>query len=370
MGQDAGTDLAEQIGARYPIFGFSHDWQVVAAVSAAGGCGVLGTNRLSPESLQRQLSEIEARVEGAPYGVNLLVPAAAETPRVSAADAEALEHERFVKETSSRLGLDGQQVSTVNPEIFGGGKMTTENALQLWEVCRAARPRVVSFGLGTPPDGLMNEAKGMGAVRVALAGSAKHAERLRRAGFDVVVAQGSEAAGHTGTVGGFVLLPEVVSAVAPAPVLAAGGIVRGEQMAAAELLGAAGVWIGTALLTTTESQVPGDLKTRLLAAGSRDTYRTRALTGKPSRQLRNDVLDAWEAPGAPTPLPSPAQGQLMEPLVLRGMASGNPRLMITPAGQGVGLLHEAESVSALVERLVDEYQQARERFVARPSYRP
>lgn len=369
MEQDTGVDLAQRIGARFPIFGFSHDWQVVAAVSAAGGCGVLGTNRLSPDSLRRQLAQIEAQVGDAPYGVNLLVPAA--TASGSTSDGPAVtssEHERFVKETSARLGIDSEHPSAALKEIFGGGNMTAENAIQLWEVCREARPRVVSVGLGSPPAQLMDQATEMGAVRIALAGSRRHAERLHEAGFDVIVAQGAEAAGHTGTIGGFVLLPEVVSAVHPAPVLAAGGIVSGAQIAAAELLGAAGVWIGTALLTTSESQVPDGLKARLLAAESRDTYRTRALTGKPSRQLRNDVLDAWEAPDAPTPLPSPQQGRLMEPLVLGGMASGDPKLMITPAGQGVGLLSAAESVSGLVERLVSEYQEARARFVARSAY--
>ena len=369
MDSDLGPDFAQGIGARYPIFGFSHDWQVVAAVSAAGGVGVLGTTRFGPDSLRRQLGEIEARIGDAPYGVNLLVPAPGPSSGSSGDPAViSAEHERFVKETGTRLGLDRAQESTAPSEIFSGGNMTTANSMQLWEVCREARPRVVSFGLGSPPGGLMEQAKDMGAVRVALAGSRRHAERLRQDGFDVVVAQSTEAAGHTGTIGGIVLLPEVVEAVAPAPVLAAGGIVRGDQMAAAELLGAAGVWIGTALLTTTESQIPDTLKTRLLAAESRDTYRTRALTGKPTRQLRNDVLDAWEAPDAPTPLPSPYQGKLMEPLVLGGMASGDPRFMISPAGQGVGLLQARESVAELIERLVSEYRQARERFVARSSY--
>lgn len=366
MDSDLDADFAQRIGARVPIFGFSHDWQVVAALSAAGGIGILGTARLSPESLRAQLAEIEARIGNAPYGVNLLVPAA--RPSAGGGDDSAgtsAEHEQFVTTTSTRLGLDsGASV----PEIFSGGKMTTENALQLWEACREAQPRVVSFGLGSPPAQLMEQSREMGALRVALAGSPRHAERLRQDGFDVIVAQGTEAAGHTGTIGGFVLLPEVVQAVAPAPVLAAGGIVRGDQMAAAEVLGAAGIWIGTALLTTTESQLPDALKARLLAAASRDTYITRALTGKPSRQLRNDVLDAWQAPDAPSPLPSPQQGRLMEPLIAGGMASGDPRFMYSPAGQGVGLLHEQESVSGLVERLLSEYREARERFATRSSY--
>lgn len=362
------SDLAQRIGARFPIFGFSHDWQVVAAVSAAGGCGVLGTNRLGPETLRRQLDEIEARVGGAPYGVNLLVPApgSSTTPDHDPGAAPA-EHERFVKETGVRLGLD-QQPPAEPAELFGGGKMTTENALELWEVCRAARPRVVSFGLGSPPATMMDQARELDALRVALAGSARHAERLRDDGFDVIVAQSSEAAGHTGTIGGFVLLPEVVAAVSPLPVLAAGGIVSGAQIAATEVMGAAGVWVGTVLLTTAESQVPDGLKARLLAASSRDTYRTRALTGKPSRQLRNEILDAWEAPDAPAPLSSPYQGRLMEPLVVNGMASGDPNLMISPAGQGVGLLREQQDVAGLMERLIAEYRRARESFVAESSY--
>jgi NAD(P)H-dependent flavin oxidoreductase YrpB (nitropropane dioxygenase family) len=368
MDQDLSADVARRLGARYPIFGFSHDWQVVAAMSAAGGVGILGTVRLSPDSLRRHLAEIEAKVGDAPYGVNLLVPAPGPSAAADGPAIESTEHERFVKETSSRLALHEVDASTGPSEIFSGGNMTTENALQLWEVCREAHPRVVSFGLGRPPAQLMDQARDMGALRVALAGSPRHAERLRQDGFDVIVAQSTEAAGHTGTIGGFVLLPEVVEAVAPAPVLAAGGIVRGDQMAAAEVLGAVGIWIGTALLTTTESQIPDVLKARLLAAESRDTYRTRALTGKPTRQLRNELLDAWEAPGAPTPLPSPHQGSLMEPLVLGGMASGDPKLMISPAGQGIGLLHQQESVAALVDRLIAGYREARERFTGRSSY--
>lgn len=346
--------LAELVGARYAIFGFSHDWEVVAAVSAAGGCGVLGTNRHRPASLAADLARIEERVGDAPYGVNLLMPRAstsATAPSEPLPDA----HVRFVRQLCDDLGVPVGADSASLDRTFGGGSMTTDHALALWDVCAAASPRVVSIGLGTPPAEVMHRARAMGAVRVGLAGSVRHAERLRDEGFDCVVAQGGEAAGHTGTVGTFVLVPEVVGALPRTPVLAAGGVVTGSQIAAAEALGAAGVWLGTALLTTAESSVPDVLKDRLVAAASDQTYRTRALTGKPSRQLKGDLLDAWERADAPAPLPSPQQGRLMEPAVLGGLASGDARLMITPAGQGVGLVRDREPVADLVARLVAEY---------------
>jgi NAD(P)H-dependent flavin oxidoreductase YrpB (nitropropane dioxygenase family) len=361
------SELAERLGARHAIFGFSHDWEVVAAVSTAGGCGVLGTNRYRPESLAADLARLVDRVGDAPFGVNLLVPApsplGAGGGQLEGAPAE---HVAFVRDVCAELGLrlDGDGPAP-DEHVFGGGSMTTDHAMALWEVCRAVDPALVSVGLGTPPRSLMEEAAAGGAVRVALAGSRRHAERLVAEGFDCLVAQGAEAAGHIGTVGTFVLVPEIVEVAGPRPVLAAGGVSTGAQIAAAEVLGAAGAWIGSALLPTAESRLPEPLKERILASGSGATVRTRALTGKPSRQLRNALLDAWDRPGAPVPLPSPLQGRLMEPAVVRGLASSDPRLMITPAGQGIGLLDRHGTVAELMDRLVAEYRVAVERHCAR-----
>ena len=366
------SDLAERLGARYAIFGFSHDVEVVAAVSMAGGCGVLGTNRYEPESLATDLSRLAERVGKAPFGVNLLVPSPARLLGGGVGrDEVPAGHVNFLQDVCSELGLrlDGGEGPLPNDHAFGGGTMTIEHAMALWEVCREAGPAVVSVGLGTPPRSLMEEAAAGGAVRVALAGSRSHAERLAADGFDCIVAQGAEAAGHTGTVGTFVLVPEIVDVVTPRPVLAAGGVARGAQIAAAEALGAAGVWIGSALLPTQESRLPGVLKERILAAGSDATSRTRALTGKPSRQLRNALLDAWERPDAPEPLPSPLQGRLMEQAVVRGLAGNDPRLMISPAGQGIGLLDRPGTVATLMDRLVAEYRTAVERQCSGPASR-
>lgn len=347
--------LAKRLGARYAIFGFSHDWEVVAAVSAAGGCGVLGTNRHRPASLADDLVRIEERVGDAPYGVNLLVPRGRTEQVGTGYSPLPDDHVDFVRRLCDELGVPVDGGPAGPDRTFGAGSMTMEHAMALWEVCRRVSPRVVSVGLGTPPAAMMDQARDMGSVRVALAGSRRHALRLRDEGFDCVVAQGNEAAGHTGTVGTFVLVPEVVEAVGALPVLAAGGVVHGQQIAAAEALGAAGVWIGSALLTTEESAIPAALKDKLLAADSGQTYRTRALSGKPSRQLRNELLDAWERQDAPPPLPSPMQGRLMQEAVVGGLETGDARLMVTPAGQGIGLLSSRGPVAALIQRLVTEY---------------
>ncbi|MDN3480644.1 nitronate monooxygenase [Arthrobacter sp. APC 3897] len=353
------SELAERLGARYAVFGFSHDWEVVAAVSAAGGVGVLGTNRYDPDELAEDLKKIEQSINGAPYGVNLLMPKAATAEDLSAIPQE---HTEFFADVCEELGLPAGD-EWVSDRTFGGDVMTREHALELWDVCANASPRLVSFGLGAPPESVRHQTRDMGAIMVALAGSRRHAERLKDDGFDCIVAQGYEAAGHTGSVSTFVLVPELVQSMAPIPVLAAGGVSHGSQIAAAQALGAQGVWIGTALLPTEESSLPETLKERLLEAGTHETYRTRALSGKPSRQLKNDILDAWQREDAPDPLPSPLQGRLMANAVVSGLKSENSRLMISPAGQGVGLLHKRETVGALIDRLVAEYGEAVTSFV-------
>lgn len=346
--------IARKIGAELPIYGFSHDWEVTAEVSAAGGCGVLGTNRYDPEQLRQDLAKIRDRIGDAPFGINLLMP----LPQSDDAKEIPASYQQFLQEACTSLSLTTDGVWDKD-RTFGGDVMTREHALELWDVCYEARPSLVSFGLGAPPAYVLEQLEEIGAVHVALVGSVRHVQRLEPGTFECVVAQGLEAAGHTGSVTTSVLVPEVLEAVEPnVSVVAAGGISRGSQIAAAQALGADGVWIGSALLVTDESTIPDLLKTRLLEAGSHETYRTRGLSGKPSRQLKNRLLDIWESKDSPEPLESPLQGRLMAPAVVAGLKSERPEIMVSPAGQGIGLLRERETVAQLMARLSTEYDEA------------
>ncbi len=196
----------------------------------------------------------------------------------------------------------------------------------------------------------------------ALAGSARHARKHQEAGIDVVVAQGYEAGGHTGEIASMVLTPEVVEAVDPLPVLAAGGIGSGPQVAAALALGAQGVWLGSLWLTTTEADMHSPALTRkLLAAGSGDTVRSRALTGKPARQLRTEWTDAWDDPDGPGTLPMPLQGLLVAEAVSRIQKYEIDPLLGTPVGQIVGRMTSERSVQAVFDDLTSGFERAVDR---------
>jgi NAD(P)H-dependent flavin oxidoreductase YrpB (nitropropane dioxygenase family) len=140
----------------------------------------------------------------------------------------------------------------------------------------------------------------------------QHAVRHVSGGVDVLVAQGTEAGGHTGEIATMVLTPDVVDAVAPAPVLAAGGIGTGRQIAAALALGAKGVWTGSIWLTVTEAATTEDERAQLIAATASDPVRSKSVTGQPVRQIRSTWTDAWSRPDAPPALQIPLQMMLVE----------------------------------------------------------
>jgi NAD(P)H-dependent flavin oxidoreductase YrpB (nitropropane dioxygenase family) len=231
------------------------------------------------------------------------------------------------------------------------------------DVAFAYPVKLIANALGSPPADVVERAHAQGILVAALAGSARHARHHQDAGIDIVVAQGYEAGGHTGEIGGMVLVPEVVAAVDPLPVLAAGGIGTGEQVAAGLALGAQGVWLGSVWLTTTEAELPSPkLIAKLLAAGSGDTVRSRALTGKPARQLRTEWTDAWEDPAGPGPLPMPLQGLLVADAVTRIQKYEVEPLLGTPVGQIVGQMNEQRSVRAVFDDLTRGFERAMDRL--------
>jgi NAD(P)H-dependent flavin oxidoreductase YrpB (nitropropane dioxygenase family) len=308
------TALTELLGVEHPIVGFNRSPAVVAAVTNAGGFGVLAASVYGPGELDAQLTWIEEQVEGKPYGVDLLVPEkfAPGDPADLVASMRAqipAEHLAFVRGLLEKYDIP--PVETVDHQQVTAS-LTTPGALALLDTAFKHRIALIASALGTPPPELVARAKAAGVVTAALVGQARHAERQIAAGVDVLVAQGTEAGGHTGTIATMVLTPEIVDIAGERPVLAAGGIADGRQMAAALALGAAGVWCGSVWLSSAEDVAVQAIKNKFLAASSADTVRSPTRTGKPARQLRTAWHDEWAAPGSPAPLPLPLQPMLVD----------------------------------------------------------
>ena len=354
------TDLCERAGIRYPIFAFSHCRDVVAAVSLAGGMGVLGTTRFSPEQLERELAWLDRKLEGKPYGVDLIF--AGEGPKDASGDMLPEGHRHFVQSLIERFRIPPPGGHT--SEEHGVGRnlvMTGKHAAEICEVAMRHPVRLLASALGPAPAAIVAQAKARGMLIAGLIGRVEHVKRHVSGGSDLLVATGTEAGGHCGEIGTLALVPQVVRAAQGLPVLAAGGIATGEQIAACLALGAQGVWTGSLWLTTVESDVDPVVKRKLLEAGSLDTIRSTAMTGKPSRHLANAWIRAWHEPGAPAPLAAPWQGMLNEGALVGAYEKRMESLMGTPAGQGVGLMHDAMTVRDVFHRLLEEYGTAAER---------
>ena len=378
------TGICDQLGMEYPVLAFSHCRDVVAAVTRAGGFGVLGATTLTPEQLDRELRWIDDEVGGKPYGVDVLVPEKlAGMERGSGFDGAALgdlipeEHRRFLDGLLQQYGIeppgtpgagtgdagdpghDGDPSGATSEAMAAG--LTGEGAVRLIEVALTHPVRLVANALGAPPAEMIKAAHAAGVPVAALAGKREHAERHVAADVDIIVAQGYEAGGHTGEIATMVLVPEIVDAVAPLPVLAAGGIARGRQMAAAMALGAQGVWTGSVWLTTQEAETHPVVKDKFLAATSSDTIRSRSITGKPARQLKSAWTEAWDGPGSPGPLPMPLQPLLVDYAlhrIRRAAAAGSPgatQLVNYFVGQVVGSLDAVRPARQVLHEMVAEY---------------
>jgi NAD(P)H-dependent flavin oxidoreductase YrpB (nitropropane dioxygenase family) len=366
------TKLARDLGLEFPIFAFTHCRDVAAAVSKAGGLGVLGVAGHSLDDLRMELEWIEQEVGGKPYGVDLLLPAKFVGSDQGGLAGAALDeripegHRRFVAELLERHGVpELPPDAIVSPEFSVG----YEKQRDVIELVFEHDISLIASALGPPPGWMIEKGREHGVKVAALAGTVEHARRHVAAGVDIVVAQGYEAGGHTGQISTLVLVPEVVDAVDPVPVLAAGGIGNGRQLTAALALGAQGVWTGSVWLTTEEAETHPVVKRKFLAATSSDTVRSRSLTGKPARQLRSAWTDAWDDPGNPAPLPMPLQPRLVREAQTRIARSahkspGAEQLVNYFVGQIVGSMNEVTSVRDVIESLVSEYADTMERLDA------
>ena len=363
------TSLTEMLGIESPLVGFNRSPGVVAEVTNAGGFGVLAASAYTPTELDATLSWIEEQVGGRPYGVDVLVPGRTATgdPADLIAGLRAQipqAHIDFVEDLLRRYGIP--ELPADAPRV-GGDEIASSltagagGVEALLDVAFSHRISLVANALGTPPPDLVARGKQAGVAVAALVGQPKHALRQLEAGVDVLIAQGTEAGGHTGTIATMVLTPEIVELAGSVPVLAAGGIASGRQMAAALALGAAGVWCGSVWLTTEEAETPLVVKDKFLAATSSDTVRSRSLTGKPARMLRTAWTDEWERPETPDPLGMPLQTALIsDPQFRIHRAAKEPdsrarELATYFVGQVVGSLDKVRPTRTVVLDMVEEF---------------
>lgn len=301
------TAICRELGVRYPIFGFSHSPDVIVALAKAGGFGVLGLAREMPEDIAPIIAAVEARLAGKPYGIDLMLPAGVPEHAEIGSVRETLppSHVEFVEGLRERFGL----AAPTRPSFFTTQVRSEALFDAQIDAVLASNARAVATAIGIRP-GLIARAKAAGKYTISLVGSPRHAHKALALGVDALVAQGADAGGHTGPIGTFSLVPQIVAVAAGRPVLAAGGIGTGAQVAASLAMGAQGAWLGTLWLGAAENHTPPALLQRLIDAHSDDTLVTRAHSGKPCRVVRSAWIDAWQASDAPAPLPMPQQQAL------------------------------------------------------------
>lgn len=365
--------ICEQFGIDFPLFAFSHCRDVVAAVTNAGGFGVLGATAYTPEQLDQELSWIDEQVGGKPYGADIIVPAKFEGKGEKLAKGDLASripeaHKDFVANLLSEHGIEPES----KPRL-GGSSLSGDTGRELLDVAMSHPIKLIANALGVPPDYMIEAGRANGVPVAALVGAREHALKQVTAGVDLIVAQGTEAGGHCGEVSTLVLIPEVLEALEEVgsniPVLAAGGIVKGRQMAAMVAMGAAGAWTGSVWLTTEEAETAPHTVQKMLAATSRDTIRSAGRTGKPSRQLVSEWTDAWlPNDGGQKPLPLPLQSMLAEPVLRRIDVlaeqghEGAQRLSTYFVGQGVGMMNKVKPARDVVLEFIEDYLAASQRL--------
>ncbi len=366
------TEFCKRLGIEFPIFAFTHCRDVVAAVSNAGGFGVLGAVGFSPEQLEIECKWIDEHVGDRPYGVDLVIPQRYEG--MGELDPARLEeqlraaippqHREFAAKLLADHGIPEVPAEERHHELLGMSLATATPQLDV--ALQHDKVRMIANALGTPPAEVIDRVQKSGRVIGALCGKVHQAIAHKEAGLDFIVAQGTEGGGHTGEIGSMVLWPQIIEAVSPLPVLAAGGIARGSQVAAALALGAEGVWTGSIWLTVQEADCPPPQMDSYLGATSQDTVRSRSFTGKPCRMLRNDWTDAWADPETPDPLGMPLQNMVTMDAVVRtsryASAPESQAVAFNPVGQAVGMMNEVQSVRELMMDLASGYVDALDRL--------
>ena len=364
------TALCDLLGVEYPfllagmgpvaggIVGPVATAELAAAVSNAGGLGVLGGSGYGPERLREEINKVRGLTDK-PFGVDLLLPA---NYMGSAADKPPLADPRELVPAEVSDGLKSILADLDVPWIEAPpvavetrptlrGKQGGMSDAQMEVVIEEKAP-VFAAGLGTPAPWL-DRLHANGTVVLSLVGNVKNAKRVAAAGVDAVVTQGTEAGGHTGRIGTLPLVTQAIEAIDPVPVIAAGGIASGRGMAAMLAAGASGVWVGTAFLVSEEANQPKAQLERILAATEEDTKITRLYSGKTMRNIRNPLIDAWEASGIRA-LPMGIQGIVIRDVAHSLRQAGREDLLMNAAGQIAGMLDEVRPASVIFEQIIGE----------------
>jgi NAD(P)H-dependent flavin oxidoreductase YrpB (nitropropane dioxygenase family) len=365
------TPICDDLGIEFPIFAFTHCRDVVVAVSKAGGFGVLGAVGFSPEQLEIELSWIDEHIGDAPYGVDIVIPnkyegmdenTSTEELTKMLQDMVPKEHLTFARKLLNDHGVPTPEGEDNSMKLLGWTEATATPQVEI--ALRHEKMTLIANALGTPPPEMIEHIHAAGRKVAALCGSPYQAKKHADAGVDIVIAQGGEGGGHCGEVGSVVLWPQVVKEIAPVPVLAAGGIGNGAQIAAALALGCQGAWSGSQWLMVEESENTPVQQDTYIKAGSRDTVRSRSFTGKPCRMLRNDWTEAWENPDSPDPLGMPLQYMVsgMAVAATHRYPDQSVDVAFNPVGQVVGQFEKVEKTAAVIQRWVEEYLEAVERL--------
>ena len=371
------SPICEMFEIEFPLVAFSHCRDVVVAVSKAGGMGVLGAVGHTPEMLEQDLKWIDENIDGKPYGVDVLVPNNFEG-KGSSMTSEDLrnmipqEYRDFRADVLKQYDVDGESLrggmdskeKEIRSDSRFGKNLKEKGAKKLLEVAFSHPIKLIANALGVPPKWMLDMGKEKGVKVAALLGAKEHAIRQVQAGVDILVVSGTEGGGHCGSVSTMVLIPEVKRAIKgyrDIPILAAGGIATGEQMAGIMAMGADGAWCASVFLPTTEAETSENIKEKMVNASSSQTVRSKSRTGKHSRQLKSAWTDAWEAKGAPEPLPMPLQTMVGEPAlaIISKQATlgheGAKDLDTYWVGQGIGLVNETISAGQTVQKFKEEF---------------
>ena len=371
------SKICDLLGIEFPLVAFSHCKDVVALVSKAGGMGVLGAVGMTPEMLENDLKWIDENVNGMPYGVDVLIPNKFEGKGEGLnpedwANMIPQEYRDFRADVLNKYKLDGESLRKQTTQKSGFGKNLGEDGAQkLLDVAFSHPIKLIANALGVPPKWMLEMGKKNNVPVAALVGAKEHAIRQVQAGVDLLVVSGTEGGGHVGSVSGLVLVPEIHKAIQPIsdiPILAAGGIATGHQMAGVMAMGASGVWCASVFLPTSEAETSPTVKEKMINATSSQTVRSRSRTGKHSRQLRSGWTDAWESKDAPEPLPMPLQTMVGEPaldIIDKAAENGHQgakELATYWVGQGIGLVDETISAGQTVQKFKEEFLDALDRM--------
>lgn len=350
------TRLCDEYGCEVPIVSFAHTRDVTAAVVNAGGIGILGAGP-DPDELRANIAWIRERVGDKPFGIDMLLPASFVEGNKEDLDSQIPQgHRDFI----DQLKVDNEIPDPKDDEetrkrmANQGGDIMARARSQL-DVLIEERVPIFASGLGSPAF-VKEQLNAVGTKVWSLVGLPRQAQRLVDADMDLIIAQGTDSGGHSGQIGTFSLVPQVVDVAKQKdiPVLAAGGVGSGRHLAASIMLGAVGVWSGSIWLATNESETDMYLKQRLVDAKVEDAIHSRGMSGKPIRQLRSKYSDAWKQDGAPDTLPMPLQGMLVADFLQSIRSWHIDEWMTTPAGQVVGMIDQIKPSRQIVFDIVEE----------------